>query len=287
MKVSIIGSGVVGKKIGFGLSEHGHDIIFHDIDPKTISELQNKNSKATLDLKKSILNSDVSFICVPTPTNEDGIDLTAIKQVSRDSGEAIRNKDEYHIFVVKSTIVPGTTEKVIIPLIERHSGKKCDVDFGVVYSPEFFTASSKSWDEDSHRIVIGEGNDKKAGDVVEELHKPLNLPIFRRNFKTAEFVKYAANLTLISKISAHNELFRIAELLDIDGKDISQMVILDKRIGKYGSKPGKGFSGSCFPKDLKAFVKFVEKIGHDGDLFREIEKLNKKMIEKYGVHEKN
>ncbi|MCD6226388.1 MAG: UDP-glucose/GDP-mannose dehydrogenase family protein [Candidatus Aenigmarchaeota archaeon] len=287
MKISIIGSGVVGKKIGFGLNDLGHEIIFYDIDPKTISEIKSKNFKATTYLKDAINNSDISFICVPTPSNKNGIDLAIIKQVSRECGEIIKDKGDYHIFVIKSTIVPGTTENVIIPLLERYSNKKADKDFGVVFSPEFFTASSKSWKEDQYRIVIGEGRDKRAGDVVENLYAPLKLPIFRRDYKTAEFIKYAANLVLMSKISIHNELFRVAEKLNIDGKDVSKIVSIDKRIGKYGSIPGKGFGGACFPKDLKAFIKFSEKIGYNPKLIKEIKKINEEIIEKYGIYGKD
>lgn len=288
MKISIIGSGVVGQKIGFGLKESGHQVIFHDINSKVIEDLRANDMEATLDIKEAISNSDITFVCIPTPTNENGIDLTYVESVSKDIGEIIKNKDDYHIFVFKSTVIPGTTENTIIPLIEKHSNKKVNTDFGLVFSPEFFTASSKQWSEDQHRIIIGEGEDKRAGDVVEELHKPLNLPVFRRDYKTAEFIKYSANINLITKISINNELFKIAKKLGIDGYDVSQIVALDKRIGKYGTKPGKAFGGGCFPKDLQAFVMFLEQTNtHNPNLIKEMHNLNEEMKRKYGIHEED
>ncbi|MCW3130618.1 MAG: sugar phosphate nucleotidyltransferase [Methanophagales archaeon] len=154
------------------------------------------------------------------------------------------NKEEYHLVVVKSTVVSGTTEDVVIPILEKYSGKKAGSEIGACMNPEFLTEISGTWskDEDTKkdfftedRIVIGE-YDKKSGDVLEELYKPLNKPIFRVDLRTAELIKYASNCMLAAKISYWNEIFLICKELGIDSQEVANIVGLDPRIGKYGAK---------------------------------------------------
>jgi len=285
MKISIIGSGWVGMAIGGGLSELGNEVIFHDIVDK---DLQN----FTKDINYAIENSDISFICVPTPTNEDGeIDLSYIKDAAKNIGTILAEKDNYHVIVVKSTVVPGTTEKVVIPILEKYTGKKAG-EFGICMNPEFLTEISGTWSTDENtkkdfftedRIVIGE-YDKRSGDVLEELYKPLNKPIFRTDLRTAELIKYASNCMLATKISYWNEIFLICKELDIDSQIVANIVGLDPRIGKYGTVHGKAFGGKCLPKDLKAFISFAEKY-RKPKLLKAVDEINEAIKEKYGVRE--
>ena len=288
MKISIIGSGFVGTAIGKGLIELGNEVIFYDIVDKDLL-----NFTFTKDINHAIENSDISFICVPTPERENGeIDLSYIKEAAINIGKVLANKEEYHLVVVKSTVVSGTTEDVVIPILEKYSGKKAGSEIGACMNPEFLTEISGTWskDEDTKkdfftedRIVIGE-YDKKSGDVLEELYKPLNIPIFRTDLKTAELIKYASNCMLAAKISYWNEIFLICKELGIDSQEVANIVGLDPRIGKYGTVHGKAFGGKCLPKDLKAFISFAEKY-RNVRLLKAVDDINEEMKEKYEVRE--
>jgi len=230
---------------------------------------------------------------VPTPTKEDGeIDLSYVENASESIGNVLAEKQNYHLVVVKSTVIPGTTESVVIPALERSSGKKCGEDFGVCMNPEFLTEIEHTWTQNStfkkdffteDRIVIGE-YDKKSGDILEELYKPLRIPIFRTDLKTAEMIKYASNCMLATKISFWNEIFLICKEIGVDSKIVADIVGLDPRIGKYGTIHGKAFGGKCLPKDLKAFISFASKF-RDVKLLRAVDEINEEMREKYGVRE--
>ena len=286
MKISIIGSGFVGTAIGKGLAGLGNEVIFYDVVDKDLPNF-------TKDINYAIGNSNISFICVPTPTTSEGIDLSYIKEATKNIGKALSKKDEYHLVVVKSTIVPGATENVVIPILEKYSGKSArDEEIGVCMNPEFLTEISGSWSKDKStkkdfftedRIVIGE-YDKRSGDVLESLYKPLNKPIFRAELRTAEMIKYTSNCMLATKISYWNEIFLICKELGIGSQIIADVVSLDPRIGKYGSVHGKAFGGKCLPKDLKAFVSFAEKY-HKTKLLKAVDDINEEMKKKYRVRE--
>ncbi|MCK4735027.1 MAG: UDP-glucose/GDP-mannose dehydrogenase family protein [Methanophagales archaeon] len=298
-RICIIGSGFVGERVGKGLISLGHDVIFYDVVDKNLPNF-------TKDINYAVENSDVSFICVPTPTVEGKIDLRYIREATKNTGKALANKDEYHLIVVKSTVVPTTTENVVVPILEKYSGKKAGGSpkavsvkalqskgfFGVCMNPEFLTEIESSWTDNKgykkdffieDRIVIGE-YDKRSGDTLEEIYKPLNKPTFRTDLKTAEMIKYASNCMLATKISYWNEVFLICQKLGIHSQIIADIVSIDQRIGKYGTVHGKAFGGKCLPKDLKAFVSFAEKY-RNARLLKAVEDINEEMREKYGVRE--
>ena len=298
-RISIIGSGFVGERVGRGLISLGHDVIFYDIVDKNLSNF-------TKDINYAIENSDISFICVPTPTINEKIDLSYIKEAAKNIGNALASRQDYHVVVIKSTVVPTTTENAIIPILEKYSGKKAGGSpkavsvkalqskgfFGVCMNPEFLTEIESSWTEDREykkdfftedRIVIGE-YDKISGDILEEIYKPLNKPIFRTNLKTAEMIKYASNCMLATKISYWNEVFLICQKLGINSQIIAGIVSIDPRIGKYGTVHGKAFGGKCLPKDLKAFVSFAKEY-KEAKLLKAVDDINKEMKKKYGVRE--
>jgi len=285
MKISIIGSGFVGIAIGKGLVGLGNEVVFYDVADKDLPNF-------TKDISYAIENSDVSFISVPTPTISKGIDLSYIKEATKSMGKVLATKRTYHIVVVKSTVVPGTTENVVIPTLEKHSGKKAGNEIGICMNPEFLTEISGTWSGDEgtkkdffteDRIVIGE-YDKKSGDGLEEIYEPLNKPIFRTDLKTAETIKYASNCMLATKISYWNEIFLICKDLGIDSHVVADVVGLDPRIGRYGTVHGKAFGGKCLPKDLKAFVSFAEKY-RDIRLLKAVDEINEEIKKKYGVRE--
>ena len=284
IKINIIGSGWVGMSIGKGFTKFGYKVVFYDIIDKDLPNF-------TKDINYAIKSSDFSFVCVPTPTKNNQLDLSYIKEVSKKIGKVFATHDKYHVVVIKSTVLPGTTEKLIIPILERYSNKKAG-DFGICVSPEFITKHEHSWSNDplakidffnEKRIVIGEF-DERAGNTLEKIYRPLNEPIFRTDLRTAEMIKYASNAMLATKISYWNEIFLICNKLGIDSQTVANIVSFDSRIGKYGTIHGKAFGGKCLPKDLKAFIHFVKKF-HDPSLLKAVEHINEKMKEKYGVRD--
>lgn len=293
MDISIIGSGVVGSAIGAGLQKLGNRVIFHDIDIERVNNQKNKGYEATNDIGYAISNSEISFICVPTPTTDYKIDLKYIKSAAENVGRALKNKTNYHLIVIKSTLVPTTTQEIIIPILESSSNKKAGENFGVCVNPEFLTEISNSWTDgdnftkgffDEERVVIGE-SDKKSGDLLEKLYASLQKPIFRTDLKTAEFIKYAANCCLASRISYWNEIFLISQKLGIDSHLVANVAGLDKRIGKYGTVHGKAYGGKCLDKDTKAFISWTKDFHPEVSLLKAIDDINEKMKKDYGIRE--
>jgi UDPglucose 6-dehydrogenase len=293
LKVSVIGSGVVGTIMGNGLVQIGNDVTFYDINDKRLDELRSEGFKATNDIVDAVKSTDISFLCVPTPSTADGIDLSYIKSAATEISKIIKEKDSYHLVVVKSTVTPGTTENFVRGILEEVSGKKCGESFGLCMNPEFLTEIHNSWSDDpsnernfftEDRIVIGEF-DKKAGDILESLYRPVGIPIFRTDLKTAEMTKYACNCALASRVSYWNEIFYICQKLGIDSDAIAKIAAMDKRIGKYGTVHGMAFGGKCFPKDLRALIAFSEKGGHNPDLLKSVENVNERIKKDRGVRE--
>jgi len=295
MAVSIIGSGVVGRRVGEYLLENKHHVIFYDIDTEVVKTLKDRGYDATTHIEDAIQSSDVSIIAVPTPSTENGIDLQYILAASEATGKALKVKDDFHVAAIKSTVVPGTTEKRIIPTLEKHSERKVNTDFGVVYNPEFLTEISSTWTTDREfdirpynedKIVIGESpNDNRSGNIVASLFD-IGAPIIRTNYKTAEMIKYANNARLAAATSFFNEIFYICKELGIDSETVAQAVGLDRRIGRYGTVHGKAFGGRCLPKDLRALIHFVEnETSYNPEFLKAIEKVNERIKRDYGVRE--
>jgi UDPglucose 6-dehydrogenase len=292
-KISIIGSGIVGMIVGKGFKKLGNEVIFYDIDEKKVKALQDSGLNATVNLEDAIRKSEISFISVPTPSKNGKIDLSYIKSAVDELARCLKKKDAYHTVVVKSTVVPTTTKEIIIPLLEKNSGKKVGADMGVCMNPEFLTEIEHSWTNEplwtrdfftEERIVIGE-SDKRSGDTVEALYKPLKVPIIRTDLKTAELIKYACNCALASRISYWNEIYYICQKLGIDSDLVARAAAMDKRIGKYGTIHGKAFGGKCFPKDLEAFIGFAKSLGYEPVLLKAVEEINKRICTDRGVRE--
>lgn len=301
MRVCILGSGYVGLVTGTCFAENCHEVYCVDIDPKKINLINDGVSpifESGLDqlLKKNIENgmlkallakdfyskkihTDISFICVPTPSNEDGsIDLSFIEKVSEDLGLYIKSLGNYHVVVVKSTVVPGSTEKTVRPILEKHSGKKAGQDFGLCMNPEFLKEGSAIEDFlDTDKIVIG-SIDKKSGDLLEKIYESWNkkTPRIRTNLRTAEMIKYAQNAFLATKISFINEIANICQKNGIDTNEVAYAVGLDPRINPKFLRFGVGYGGSCFPKDVKALIAASEKTGHIPELLKAVENVNKR-----------
>lgn len=308
MRVSVIGTGYVGLVSGACLASKGHHVICVDIDPVKIDqinraqppiheeglqELLNETVGTTLngttDLRSAVLNSDLSLIAVGTPFDGRHIDLTYIREAARQIGEILRDKDGYHLVVVKSTVVPGTTSDVVAPIIAEASGKTLGEGFGVGMNPEFLREGNAIEDfQNPDRIVLG-GSDDRAIAVLDELYAIYDgVDIMRTDPRTAEMIKYTANSLLATLISFSNEIGNLCAKVGVDAMDAMHGMHLDKRFMplmpdgsrvKPGSisylEPGCGFGGSCFPKDVKALVAYGEDAGTPMPLLRSVIDINK------------
>lgn len=293
MRISVIGTGYVGTVSAACFTELCHEVICVDIDKSKIdqinagippvyeeglSELLKKNAgkmlSATSDYDFALEYSDVSFICVGTPSEPDGkINLDIVKAVSASLGDSLRKKKGYHVVVVKSTVVPETTEKVVLPIIEKHSGKNHE-DFGIAVNPEFLREGKAVYDfMHPDKIVIG-SIDEKSGDIVASLYSDLECEITRTNPRTAEMIKYANNAFLAAKISFANEVGNICKELGIDAYEVMKAIGKDFRIGKHFLNSGAGFGGSCLPKDVKALIGKALEIGYEPMLLKSVIAVN-------------
>jgi UDPglucose 6-dehydrogenase len=301
MKVSIVGTGYVGLSTGVGFALKGHSVVCVDIDDEKISRINSGNPpiyepgmeeclksvvndgklRATADLKGAILNSDVTFISVPTPQSDDGSsDLSYIKKAAESIGKALGEKDAYHVVVVKSTVVPGTTEDAVLPAIEGKSGKNAGEDFGLCMNPEFLR-EGRALDDflEPDRVVIG-SLDSKSGDMIEAVYSNFNAPILRTGIKTAEMIKYAANALLATKISFSNELGNICKEIGVDVYDVMKGVGMDSRLSPSFLNSGIGFGGSCFPKDVAAIAAKGRGLGLDAKILNAVIDVNKNQRER-------
>lgn len=310
MRVSIIGSGYVGLVTSACLAEKGHQVICVDVNQEKVDRINraippihedgladllkkhaNKNLCATTDLLDAILTTELTLIAVGTPFDGEKIDLTFIKTVSRQIGVALKMKRGYHLVVVKSTVVPGTTDEVVGPLVEEYSGKKIGADFGLGMNPEFLTEGVAIRDfMHPDRIVLG-GVDQRSLDLLDELYAPFaDVPRVRTNNKTAELIKYTSNALLATMISFSNEIAGLCTALG--GVDVAD-VMGATHLNHYLSKPlptgerfkapitsfleaGCGFGGSCLPKDAKALIAHGRRFGKSMQLLDAVIQINER-----------
>jgi len=274
-KIGMIGSGVVGSTTGIGLKILGNEVIFFDINQRLINDLIKRDLNATTDLEYTVKNSDIFFFSVPTPDKDGKIDLNIMESAIKEFSKLCNNKNEYFLVVIKSTVIPTTVEKVIIPLIEKYSNKKVGMDFGICFNPEFLRDKYALEDFiNPDRIVIGE-YDKKSGDLLAELYASFKCPIIRTDMITAEMTKYANNCFYATKISFFNEMHMMCQKIGADSNTIRKVVQLDKFYGTHPWEHGHSFGGKCLPKDLNAIIyMFNEEHIHDPVLLKAVRKIN-------------
>jgi len=301
MKICVLGSGYVGIVTGVCFAEKGHEVYCVDIDTKKVNLinkgvspifepgldklLKNNIKKGALkaflakDFYSKKIQTDISFVCVPTPSNKDGsINLKFIKKASKDLGLYLKSLKKYHVVTIKSTAVPGTTEDIIRPILEKYSSKKAGKDFGLCMNPEFLREGSAIEDFlSTDKIVIGL-IDKKSGELLEKIYSRWNekIPRIKTNLRTAEMIKYAQNAFLATKISFINEIANICQKSGVDANEVAYTIGLDPRINSKFLRFGVGYGGSCFPKDVKALIAASEKYGHNPKLLKSVEFVNKK-----------
>ncbi|MGA2029573.1 MAG: UDP-glucose/GDP-mannose dehydrogenase family protein [Verrucomicrobiota bacterium] len=296
MKLTIIGTGYVGLVTGTCFAEVGHRVICVDNDAAKVKLLQSggipiyepdleelvkKNVAAgrlsfTSSTAEGVEKSDVIFIAVPTPPQPDGsVDLSFIERVARDIAAAMT---DYKIVVDKSTVPVKTGEKVT-ETIKRYC--KAKVDFDVVSNPEFLREGFAVNDlMKPDRVVIGVSSQRPAV-AMKEIYKPFNAPIIVTDINSAELIKHAANSFLALKISYINAIANVCEAAGANVQEVAQGIGLDERIGRRFLNAGIGFGGSCFPKDLSAFIKIAEQIGYDFKLLKEVQRINADQMERF------
>ncbi|MFW6040986.1 MAG: UDP-glucose dehydrogenase family protein [Thermoplasmatota archaeon] len=296
MKISIIGTGYVGLVTGVGFAHKGHEVICVDMIEEKVKKINEgtppiyeKNLdyilktvvndgrfKATTDISKAIKNTELTFICVGTPSKKDGsIDTSSVEQAARDISYVLAEKKKYHVVCVKSTVTPGTTDSTVLHLLEK-SGKKVSEEFGLGMNPEFLREGVAIDDFlKPDRIVIG-GYDKKSTDIISRAYDDFDSPIFKTDIRTAEMIKYVSNSLLATKISFANEISRICEKIGVDVYEVMDGVGLDHRINRNFLNAGAGFGGSCFPKDVKALINFASGLDLSTCLLNSVLDVNEK-----------
>ena len=280
MKITIVGAGHVGAVTGAGLAEMGHRILLVDRDerirerlgrgeppfyePGLGDMLRGNRSRLTTtgDLSRAVGESELTFLCVGTPSDATGgADLSAVIAASRSIGEALAGRSEPHTVVVKSTVPPGTTAKVVRPAVEAGAGRTPAEGLSVAMNPEFLREGSAVHDFFiPDRLVIG-ADDPAGAAALEALYASFSCPVIRCGTSTAEMVKYASNAFLAVRISCANEIGSLCKPLGIDAHEVLGVVGLDDRIGPRFLGAGLGFGGSCFPKDVRALVSLGTALG--------------------------
>ena len=319
--LSVFGLGYVGVVTAACLAEQGYRIIGVDVSKKKIGLINKGKSpivekgidglvSKTVKAKRfcvtdsamyAISNSGLSIVCVGTPSMENGaINLSHLKDVSREIGSVLKGLRRYHIVVIRSTMMPGTTEEVVIPIIEKASSKKAFKDFGVLVNPEFMREGNSIEDFYAPAKVIVGSMKKKDEKVLRSIYGSIKAPFISTDFKTAEFSKYLDNVFHGLKIVFANEIGAFSKRFGLDGKKAMEILCMDKKSNISGMylKPGFAFGGSCLPKDLKAVLHktktgeldlpLLESIVKSNDLtvkraFEAIKKTGKKKVTMLGL----
>lgn len=277
MNISIFGLGYVGAVSLACLARDGHQVVGVDLDQTKLDLIASGKTPiieegmqelmaevaasgrvdTTTSAAEAIAATDLSFICVGTPPSANGSqDLTAIERVSEQMGEALKAKNQYHVFVIRSTVFPGTLEEKIRPILEQSSGLKCGPDFGLCFQPEFLREGSSIKDYDKPPFTVIGGDDERALGELRTLFGHLPCDFITTDIRTAEMVKYTCNIFHAVKITFANEIARLSQSMQVDSHAVMDLVCRDKQlnISPAYMKPGFAYGGSCLPKDLKAML---------------------------------
>lgn len=301
--VSVIGLGKLGLCLAACLADKGYRVTGVDVDKTKIEEINRGenpieetgltelikkckvNLKAINDYSEALRNSQVTFVVVATPSEADGsFSNEQLEEALKEIARVIKEKDEYHLVVITSTVMPGTTEHVAKFILENVSGKKCGIDFGLAYNPEFIALGSIIHDFlNPDFILIGETN-KRDGEILEEMYKKVcenNPPIARMSPINAEIAKISLNCYITMKITFANSLASLCERVGgADADVITNAIGMDSRIGRKYLKGGLGYGGPCFPRDNLAFGAFAKKVGVKPKLAEMVDEVNRDQVKR-------
>ena len=303
MRLSIFGLGYVGCVSAGCFAATGHEVVGVDVNKSKVDFINDGRSpivepgiaqliseavrterlRATEDSSEAVNSTDASLVCVGTPSNHNGsLDISHVKRACQRIGEALSTKRAYHIVVVRSTMLPGTVEDILIPILEVYSGKRAGRDFGVVVNPEFLREGSSIHDFNNPPFTIIGADSEDAAGPVRRLYAGLNAPIINLGLKEAEMVKYASNCFHALKITFANEIGNICKALGVDSHQVMDAFCKDTKLNlsPYYLKPGFAFGGSCLPKDLRAISYKAREVDVDAPLLNSIMFSNRLQIER-------
>jgi len=303
MKLSIFGIGYVGCVSAACFAKEGHDVIAVDVNPikvdminsgqcpiveagigELVSSVVSQNQlTSTTDVVAAVHHSDLSLVCVGTPSNQNGsLDLSHVTRVCQDLGAALKKKNESHVVVIRSTMLPGTIEEVVIPVLEEHSGKRAGNDFSVAINPEFLREGTSLLDFYSPPFTLIGADDQATADKVRDLYAKIDAPVFVTSVKTAEMVKYVCNCFHALKVSFANEIGNIGKALGVDGHKVMEIFCHDTKLNlsPYYLQPGFAFGGSCLPKDLRAINYKAKQLDIEAPVLSSILPSNRQQVER-------
>ena len=275
MNVSVFGLGYVGSVSAASFAGDGHTVVGVDVNPDKVASLNEGRSpivekgldeliannvasgrlRATTDTAEAVAATDLSLICVGTPSRRNGsLDLTYLERVCQQIGEALGHQETYHVVVVRSTVLPGTTHEVVIPALESTSGKKYGTGFGVTVNPEFLREGTAIHDFRNPPLTLVGHNYQSDAQPTEQLYQAVQAPLVTTSIRTAEMIKYTSNTWHALKVCFANEIGNLCKRLDIDSHDVMDIFCRDEKLNlsSYYMRPGFAFGGSCLPKDVRA-----------------------------------
>ena len=301
--VSVFGLGYVGCVSAACLAREGHTVVGVDV-ARTKVDLVNAGKstiveegiaelvaeqvaagrlRATTDVGEAVRATQLSLVCVGTPSRANGgLDLKYVERVCEEIGAALRNKDGYHVIVIRSTVLPGTVHDVATPAIERTSGKKAGVDFGVASNPEFLREGTSIKDFQEPPFTLIGADEPATADVVASLYTGLDAPVHRVAVRVAEMVKYACNCYHGLKVAFANEIGNVCKALGVDSHEVMRVFCEDRKLNISAAylKPGFAFGGSCLPKDLRAVTHKARELDVETPVLRATLESNKLQVQR-------
>jgi GDP-mannose 6-dehydrogenase len=303
MTLSVFGLGYVGCVSAACMAKEGHIVIGVDVNAgkvemintgtspiveaglgELLSEVvQSNRLSATTDAASAVRDSDVSLVCVGTPSNQNGsLDLSYVVRVCEEIGAALKDKSERHVIVMRSTMLPGTIENVVIPALEKSSGKQAGKDFGVCINPEFLREGSSLKDFYAPPFTLIGSDDEETASILRAIYTSIDAPLFVTPVKTAEMVKYVCNCFHALKVGFANEIGNICKTLGIDSHEVMEIFCQDTKLNlsPYYLKPGFAFGGSCLPKDLRAINYKARQMDVEAPILSAILPSNRQQVER-------
>lgn len=290
MKINIYGLGYVGSVSAACFAAEGHSVVGIDVDRLKVDCI-NRGTSAVVEPGLEELigagvssgrlrattsapeDADVSMICVGTPSNDNGsLCLDYVARAAAQIGEFLKGRDAYHVVCVRSTVLPGTVEGLVVPLLEQHSGRRAGQDFGVCMNPEFLREGTSIADfHEPPMTVIGE-LDAASGDVIQALYAGVSAPVVRTNIGIAEMVKYTSNAFHGLKVTFANEIGNLCKRLGLDGRKVMDIFCRDEKLNVSAAylQPGFAFGGSCLPKDLRALLHKSRELDLESPVLRSV-----------------
>jgi len=302
MNVSVFGLGYVGSVSAACFAEDGHNVVGVDVAPakvqsinegrspiveKGLDELIKSNAangrlRATTRTGDAVRDTEISLICVGTPSRKNGsLDLTYLERVAEQIGEALKDKDSYHVVVVRSTVLPGTTHEIVIPALERTSGKKYGTGFGVTVNPEFLREGTAIHDFRNPPLTLVGHNYQSDANPTKALYAKVDAPLETTTIRTAEMMKYASNTWHALKVTFANEIGNVCKRVGIDSHEVMSIFCKDEKLNlsSYYMKPGFAFGGSCLPKDVRALQYRAKEVDLDMPVIQSILASNQLQIQ--------